>query len=288
MKSTLLKVIFKFCTTSKKWSSLLLLAFARVNPKLKKLQHRARTTYWLYALIICIIGSISVGGLHYRQACSQDLEKGGGFFERVKKVQTTLTRILIVLESVTHGLSENSDEISRKARKFEGFFRPKSVGLQKKKKKVFAEIESDFSAEIQHLNVFFAQNQVVSKKKKRSSPKLSLIFRPNSEIQTFQGGCFLMGGAIFNFSQKIGLKSIKNVRFWILHKPMGGLEPPPAPPGYATDYRLCHSIKFIITLSEGLGLQLLAQNFSIFQRFCACVVKNLNCGALGPGLLVIS
>ena len=47
------------------------------------------------------------------QACSQDLEKGGGggggFFERVSKVQTTLTRIFIVLESVSHGLSENWD-----------------------------------------------------------------------------------------------------------------------------------------------------------------------------------
>ena len=50
-------------------------------------------------------------------------------------MQTTLTRIFIVLESVSHGLFKNSDEISRKARKFEGFFRPKSGGLQKKKKK---------------------------------------------------------------------------------------------------------------------------------------------------------
>ena len=32
------------------------------------------------------------------QARSQDLEKGGGYFERVRKVQTTLTRIFIVLE----------------------------------------------------------------------------------------------------------------------------------------------------------------------------------------------
>ena len=69
------------------------------------------------------------------QARSQDLEKGGGgYFERVRKVQTTLTRIFIVLKSVSHGLYKNSDEISRKARKFEGFFRPKSGGLQKKKK----------------------------------------------------------------------------------------------------------------------------------------------------------
>ena len=48
---------------------------------------------------------------------------------------------------------------------------------------VFTKIESDFSAEIGNSNVFFAQIQVVSKKKinkkkkKRSSPKLRLIFR---------------------------------------------------------------------------------------------------------------
>ena len=33
--------------------------------------------------------------------------KRGGYFERVRSVQTTLTRIFIVLESVTDGLSEN-------------------------------------------------------------------------------------------------------------------------------------------------------------------------------------
>ena len=41
------------------------------------------------------------------QARSQDLEKGGGYFERVREVQTTLTRIFIVPESVSHGLPEN-------------------------------------------------------------------------------------------------------------------------------------------------------------------------------------
>ena len=44
-----------------------------------------------------------------RQARCQDLKKkgGGGFFERVRKVQTTLTRIFIVLESESRGLFEN-------------------------------------------------------------------------------------------------------------------------------------------------------------------------------------
>ena len=42
------------------------------------------------------------------QARSQDLEKGGGgYFERVRSVQTTLTRIFMDLESVSDGLSEN-------------------------------------------------------------------------------------------------------------------------------------------------------------------------------------
>ena len=52
--------------------------------------------------------------------------------------------------------------MSRQDREFKGFFRPK-VGdppppQKKKKKKVFAKIQSDFSAEIQNSNVFSAQN----------------------------------------------------------------------------------------------------------------------------------
>ena len=71
-------------------------------------------------------------------------------------------------------------------------------------------------AEIRNSKVFSAQNQVV-------------FFWPKSEIQTFEGGLFSNGGAIFNFSQEIGLKTTKMVRFCILHKPMGG-SIPPAPP----------------------------------------------------------
>ena len=144
------------------------------------------------------------------------------------------------------------------------------VSKKKRKKKVFTGFETDFLAEIGNSNVFSAQNQVVSKKKKkRSSPILRLIFRPEignsnifssqyqvvskkkkkksspilrlifwpkSEIQTFERGLFSYGGAIFNFSKRIGLKTTKKVRFCILYKPMGGLEPPRPPPGYATGY----------------------------------------------------
>ena len=67
-------------------------------------------------------------------------------------MQTTLTRIFIVLESGSHGLSENWDEISREVWWFKRFLGPKSGGLQKKKK-VFTEIETDLSAEIGNSNV---------------------------------------------------------------------------------------------------------------------------------------
>ena len=48
----------------------------------------------------------------YSQARHQDLGMGGGgIFERVRKVQTTLTRIFIVLESESHDLSENCENL---------------------------------------------------------------------------------------------------------------------------------------------------------------------------------
>ena len=80
--------------------------------------------------------------------------KMGGYFERVRSVQTTLTRIFIDLESISDGLSETWGELSRK---FKAFFRPKLGDLQKKKK-VFAKIQSDFSAEIRNSKLFSAEN----------------------------------------------------------------------------------------------------------------------------------
>ena len=157
--------------------------------------------------------------------------KRGGYFERVRSVQTTLTRIFIALESVSHGLHENWDEISRK---FKAFFRPKSGGLRKKKKK--KGLETEFSAKITNSKLFFAQNQVVSKKKGLHR-FWDWLFGPTRKSKRLRGGCFPMGGAIFNFLLKIDLKTTKKVRFCILHKPMGGARAPPRPappPGYAT------------------------------------------------------
>ena len=50
---------------------------------------------------------------------------------------------------------------------------------------VFTKIESDFSAEVGNSTVFSPKIRWSPKKKKRSSPKLRVIFRPKSEIQTF-------------------------------------------------------------------------------------------------------
>ena len=110
------------------------------------------------------------------QARSQNLEKGGGggIFWKSEKCANDL--------DPNFHCSWISFTISRKARKFKGFFRPKSDGLQKKKK--------------------------------RSSPKFRLIFRPKSEIQTFEGGLFSIfhkkspqnhqNGAILHTSQANG------------------------------------------------------------------------------------
>ena len=137
-------------------------------------------------------------------------------------MQTTLTRIFIVLESVSLGLSENLDKISRNAQKLEGFFPLKIRWSPKKRSSPKLSLIFRPKSEIQR---FFPPKIRWSPKKKSS-----LIFRPKSGIQTFEGGLFSYGGGtIFNFSQKIGLKSTKNVRFCILHKPMGGARAPPPP-----------------------------------------------------------
>ena len=61
---------------------------------------------------------------------------GGGFFERVRKLQTTLTQIFIVLESESHGLSDFG--------------------------RFILEIETDFLAKFGNSNAFSAQKQVIS------------------------------------------------------------------------------------------------------------------------------
>ena len=119
------------------------------------------------------------------------------------------------------------------------FLRPKNRWSPKKK--VLTKIEIDFSAKIGSSNVFSTQKQVVSKKKKkRSSPKLRLIFRPKSEIQTFFhaesrhvlhnfGTQFPLGGCFQFFTKNRPPKHQKRA---ILHTSQangGGVQPPRFP-----------------------------------------------------------
>ena len=89
---------------------------------------------------------------------------------------------------------------------------------------VFTEIESDFSTKFRNSNVFFAQIQVVSKKKKkRSSPKLGVIFRPDLLGLGWWGGCIPNWTELFetevDFSAKI-----------VTFRLVGGMHPPHPPP----------------------------------------------------------
>ena len=74
--------------------------------------------------------------------------------------------------------------IFRPKSEIQTFFSPRFRWSPKtKKKKVFTKIESDFSAEIGNSNVFFAQIQVVSKKKnkkKKVFTKIETDFSPDS------------------------------------------------------------------------------------------------------------
>ena len=65
------------------------------------------------------------------------------------------------------------------------------------------------------------------KKKKGSSPKLRVIFRPISQIQTFEGGCFRMGGGLFSiFHRKSASKTQKTCDFAYFTSQWGGSSPP--------------------------------------------------------------
>ena len=167
-------------------------------------------------------------------------------------MQTTLTRIFIVIESESHGLPKIEREFlgnELKFTKLKRFFRPKSGGLQKKKKKrkkrSLPKLRLIFwpKSEIQ---TFFPPKFRWSPKKKRSSPKLRLIFRLKSEIHTlFQaasrhvlhnfGTHFLMGELFSIFHQKSASKAPKTCDFAYFTSQWRRLElPRPPPPPLAT------------------------------------------------------
>ena len=162
-------------------------------------------------------------------------------------MQTTLTRIFIVLESESHGLSEIEREFFGKLGNSNVFSAQKQV-VSKRKKKVFTEIETDFSAVIGNLNAFSG----------RITTCTSQLRHPIS-----------FGGAVFNFSPKIDPKSTKNVRFCILHKPMGGAPAPTPPPPWL---RYCSGKKRTLPTPCKMQDNFLSQNF---RRDSACYMPQI-------------
>ena len=141
----------------------------------------------------------------YGQARSQDLEKGGGYFERVRSVQTTLTWIFIDLESVLDGLSETWGEMSRKARKFKAFFRLKLGDLQKKKKKKkrkgLRQNSEWFFGRNPKFKGFFCPElgDLQTKRKKKVFTKIEAAISSNFANSDVWGGLFSNGGGYFPF-----------------------------------------------------------------------------------------
>ena len=195
---------------------------------------------------LSILTSILQSRIQYAaqsRRCVARIWKRWGFFERVKKLQTTLTRIFVVLESESHGLSENWEGNFGQYRKFKRFSAQKQVIFKKKKKKglnwdgffglnrkfkrffsaktgdlkkVFTETETDFSTKIGNSNAISG----------RITTSTSQLRHPIS----FGGGCFHF--FIKNRPQKHQKRAI-------LHTLQANGEArappaPPPPPGYAT------------------------------------------------------
>ena len=95
---------------------------------------------------------------------------------------------------------------------------------------VFTKIESDFSAEIGNSNVFFAQIQVVSKKKKVFT-KIETDFSPDSlRLGRWRG---MHPEMETNYSkQRLIFRPKSLLLGW-----WGGMHPPHPPPKSATDHR---------------------------------------------------
>ena len=110
------------------------------------------------------------------------------------------------------------------------FFLPKTR-WSPKKKKVFTEIETDFSAKIGNSNVFSARKQVVSKKKKKVFTEIQTLFHSESRhlLHNFGTQLPLKGGCFQFFTKNRPQKYHKRA---ILHTSQanGGSSSPPRPP----------------------------------------------------------
>ena len=119
---------------------------------------------------------LSAFGPNPTQKARPDLQLWIGVFSQ----KAAFFCCIFKLQSYCSGLSKNRTELlgMQTVADPENFGGGGFEAQNLKNLDVFTKIESDFSAELGNSNVFFAQIQVVSKKKKKkSSPKLRLIFR---------------------------------------------------------------------------------------------------------------
>ena len=168
-------------------------------------------------------------------------------------MQTTLTRIFIVFESESNGLSQNWEGISRK---FKRFFCPKTGGLQKKK------------GLHRNWDWFFGRNR-----------KFKRFFRPYHDLVLHNFGTqFPMGGLFSIFHQKSASKAPKTCDFAYFTSQWRGLEPPPppAPPRYVTDHK--HTEKNIIVINTYFGVKALIflRNLIIVRKIVECFSVSLD------------
>ena len=168
---------------------------------------------WLYSLRRgCSFSSYWL--IHGSQARSQDLKKeGGAFLKEWDNCKRPWPEFSLFLNQ-NHTVYPKLRRIFRSKTEMQTVFQPKNRWSPKKK--VFTKIEKNFSAKIGNSHGFSG----------RIAASTSQLRHPNS-----------FGGAVFIFSEKIGLKITKNLPFYILYRPRRGegLEPPPPPSGYATD-----------------------------------------------------
>ena len=157
------------------------------------------------------------------QARSQDLEKGGLFWKSEKSANDLDPNSHCSWISFTRFVRKLR-QISRKGRKFKGFFRPKSGGLQKKSLH-------------RNWDWFFGRNQVVSKKKGLHR-SWDWFFGQIRKFKRFRGGCFPIGGLFSIFHTKSASKAPKTCDFAYFTSQWGGGGSSP-PPGYATVHVYC-------------------------------------------------
>ena len=172
--------------------------------------------------------------------------KKGGLFWKSEKTANDLdrnfhcswVRITRFIRKLRRNFSENSE--------IQTLFQPKNRWFPKKK--VFTEIETDFSAKIGNSNAFSAQKQVISKTKEKKglhrnwdrffgqNRNFKRFFRPGHDIYFTTSAPIFFEGELFSlFHQKSASKAPKTCDFAYFAGQWGRLETPsPPPPGYAT------------------------------------------------------